>query len=198
MTAAARTADHPIDPLFLERWSPRAFDRTAVTDADLMSLLEAARWAPSSYNVQPWRFIYAQRGTAHWEKLLDLLIPFNRGWAQDAGLILICLSETMMPPGPDGQQKTSHSHSFDAGAAWAQLALQAQRMGLAAHGMTGVDFDRAREVLALPTHLRIECAIAVGRRGDPAQLAAPLREREAPNGRNPVASFAFEGGLPAG
>ena len=187
-----RTAEHDIDPLFLERWSPRAFDGSALTEAELLSLLEAARWAPSSYNVQPWRFVYARRGAPGWDGLLGLLTPNNASWVGQAGALFVLASDTLMqPPGAD-EPRPSHSHSADAGAAWAQLALQATRLGLQAHGMIGFDLDRARRELGIPDRFRIEMMIAVGRPGDKAMLPDKLREREHPSGRNPVSSFGFE------
>lgn len=179
-----RTADYPIEPGFLERWSPRAFDGSTLSIEDLMPLFEAARWAPSSYNVQPWRFLYALRDTPDWQRFLDLLIPFNQDWAKTASALVIVVSDTQM--GEGDQAKPSHSHSFDAGAAWAHLALQAHAQGLYTHGMTGVDFDKARSVLQVPERFRVEAAIAIGRIGDPAGLPEALRARETPSGRRPV------------
>ena len=194
MTSANhRTAAHTIDPLFLERWSPRAYDESAIGDEDLMSLLEAARWAPSSYNAQPWRFLYARRDTPAWETFLGLLIPFNASWAGRASVLFIIASDTMMQ-GPDGSLKPSHSHSFDAGAAWENLALQAARLGFHAHGMVGFDIPRAQTELNVPERYRIEAAVAVGRQADKSILPEQLQEREVPSDRKPVESFAFEGG----
>ena len=191
-----RQSDHPIDPLFLDRWSPRAFDGSEMPEADLLSLFEAARWAPSAFNSQPWRFLYARRGEADWERFLDLLIPFNRGWAKSASVLVYILSDTLPFTDKSGEPATSHSHSYDSGAAWAFFALQATRMGYQAHGMSGVEFERAREALGVPERYRIEAAAAVGRIGDPATLPEKLRAREAPSGRKPVAEFAFKGEWP--
>lgn len=187
-----RTTDTALDPLFLRRWSPRAFDASAMPEADLRTLLDAARWAPSSFNYQPWRFLYAHRGDADWDTFLGLLAPFNQAWAKNASVLLFVLSETTMGA-PD---KPSHSHSFDAGAAWAALALQATIAGYHSHGMTGVDFARAREVLGVPDGWRIEAAIAIGRIGDPATLPDSLRDRERPSGRKPIDEIAFRGRFP--
>lgn len=192
-TVSPREPDHAVDPLFLERWSPRAFDASEISDGELNSLFEAARWAPSAFNVQPWRFRYARRDTVYWEPFLAGLIPFNQSWAQTASLLIYVLSDTLSPPKPGSEPRVSHSHSFDAGAAWALLALQATRLGLHAHGMTGVDFDKMREVLGAPDSFRIEAAIAVGRRGDTAVLSESLRARETPSGRKPIDEFVAEG-----
>ncbi len=196
-TINARQPAHPIDPLFLERWSPRAFTGEEIPEADLLTILEAARWAPSSYNSQPWRFLYARRGTPHWDQFLNLLVPFNRGWAKDAAALIVLVSNPLMrPPGMD-KDVPSHSHSLDAGAASGFLALQAVRMGWHVHGMVGFDMDRAFAELNVPTGYRVEAAYAVGRKGDPAQLPEPLRSREMPNDRKPLAELAFEGAFPA-
>lgn len=196
-TANARNSDYPIDPLFLERWSPRAFDGQPISDADVMSLFEAARWAPSSYNSQPWRFLYAKRDTPDWAKFIDLLVPFNRSWAERASLMIIAVSNSLMlPPGAE-KPVPSHSHSFDTGSAFCCLALQATRLGLQAHGMVGFDHDKAFADLNVPIGYRVEAAIAVGRMGDKSVLPEALRAREMPNGREPVSTIALSGGFPA-
>lgn len=192
-TANHRTADHAIDPLFLERWSPRAFDGTALSEEEVLQLLEAARWAPSAYNMQPWRFVYARRGTPGWEGLLGLLVSFNAVWVAEAGALLLIASDTLMQPAGAEETKPSYSHSFDAGAGWASLALQATRMGLQAHAMVGFDIPRAQSELRIPERYRIEAMIAVGRPGDKSILPERLQEREHPSSRQPVDHFAFEG-----
>ena len=198
LTANGRTADHSIDPVFLERWSPRAYDGQPVPREDLMTMLEAARWAPSSYNSQPWRFLYAIKDGPHWEQFLGLLVEGNRVWCKDAGALLVLLSKsTMAVPGKEGEVP-SHSHSHDAGAGWAYFALQATRMGYQAHGMVGFDMNRAFAELGVPIGYRVEQMIAVGRRGDPARLPEAVRAREQPNARRPVSESAFEGAFPAG
>jgi nitroreductase len=192
-----RTPDHPIDPLFLERWSPRAFDGSDVPDEELLSIFEAARWAPSAFNSQPWRFLYAKRGDADWERFLDLLIPWNRRWAQSASVLVYILSDSL--PFTDkatGEPAPSHTHSYDAGAAWVSLALQASRMGYHAHGMSGVDFDRVRAALAVPDRYRVEAAAVIGRIGDPAILDERQRAREYPSDRKPLSELLFRGGFP--
>ena len=195
-TANTRESEHDIDPLFLERWSPRAFTGEAVPQPELLAMIEAARWAASSYNSQPWRFLYALRGTAQWDGFLGLLNEANRSWAQQAGALVVLVSNSLMrPPGAE-REVPSHSHSLDAGAASANFALQASRMGWQAHGMVGFDRERAFAELRVPQGYRVEVAYAVGRVGDPAQLPEALRAREAPNGRRPLAEIALEGGFP--
>jgi nitroreductase len=192
-----RVATHPIDPLFLERWSPRAFDGSKLSDTELLTMLEAARWAPSSFNHQPWRFVYAHRESAHWDRFLGLLMPFNAMWARHAAVLLFILSDTMIQLPRDPAPSVSHTHSFDAGAAWAFMALQAARLGIHTHGMAGVDFDRARKELSIPDSFRIEAAIAIGKRGDKSRLPPEMHARETPNGRRDLAEFVMEGGFAA-
>lgn len=191
--ANGRAAEHDVDPMFLHRWSPRAFTGEPMPHDLVMSLFEAARWAPSAFNAQPWRFIYAHRDTADWDRLFDVLIPYNQAWVKDASVLIYVVSDRFRRA--DGHDPAPiHSHSFDAGAAWGYLALQAHRIGWAAHGMAGFDLPRAYEVLGVDeSQYRVEAAIAVGRPADKSVLAEPFRSREAPSPRNPVSSFTFEG-----
>jgi len=194
-TENPRIADHPADKIFLDRWSPRAFTGEAMPQTTLFTILEAARWAPSSYNSQPWRFLYAVRDSAHWDKFLDLLIPFNQSWAKTGSAILFVVSDELMTvPGKDARVP-SHSHSFDAGAAWGYLALQASILGWHAHGMVGIEFDRIRAELKVPEEFRIEAGIVIGKLGPKTLLPEALQAREFPSPRKPVAEIAFEGGF---
>jgi nitroreductase len=193
MSDIQRRSDHPIDSLFLERWSPRAFDGSPMNKKDLTTILEAARWAPSAFNVQPWRFIYALQGDADWERLLGVLIPFNAGWVKSASVLIFICSDSLSPSKPDQPPQVSHSHSFDAGAAWAMMALQATRLGYHTHGMTGVNFDQARIALDVPERFRVEAAVALGRRGDKSTLPEGLQAREAPSDRKPLGELVFRG-----
>ncbi len=191
--ANSRVADHPINPIFLERWSVRAFNGEAVPEADLMTMFEAARWAPSSYNSQPWRFIYALRNTPSWDTLFGLLLEMNQSWVKDAGALVVAISKsTLLPPGKD-REIPSYTHSYDAGAGWAYFALQAAMSGYAAHAMVGFDMDTAFAKLQVPEGYRVEAAIAVGRRGDKSTLPPMWQEREAPNGRLGLDKLVMEG-----
>ena len=191
--ANSRTADYPIDALFLERWSPRAFTGEAISERELLTLLEAARWAPSSYNSQPWRFLFARRDTEPWPQFLGLLNAYNQSWARNAAALVILVSKTMMLPRGADKEVPSYTHSLDAGAAWANLALQATRSGWAAHGMAGFDVSRTADELGVPADYRVEAAIAIGRPGDKSLLPEPLRAREEPSGRLPLSQLACEG-----
>jgi nitroreductase len=193
--ASGRKAEHEIDPAFLGRWSPRAFTDEEIPPAELMRLFEAAHWAPSAFNLQPWRFVYARRGGPGWDELLGLLIPYNQAWAHRAAA-LIFIASARWRTRSSGEREEIYSHSFDAGAAWGFLALQAHHAGWAAHGMSGFDHERCYEVLgAPPADWRVEAAVAVGRQGDAALLPDDFRAREAPSQREPVAKLVFEGRL---
>lgn len=191
--ANGRATEHDIDPIFPERWSPRAFTGEAMPQSELMRLFEAARWAPSAFNAQPWRFVYAHRDTPSWATLFDILIPYNQMWVANASVLIFLISDRFrrvegQPPAP------MHSHSFDAGAAWANLALQATRGGWAAHGMVGFDMAKAYETLGVPeADYRVEAAIAVGRQADKSVLPEAFQSREAASPRNPAAGFIMEG-----
>lgn len=188
-----RTADHDIEPMFLHRWSPRAFTGEAIPDTVLTSLFEAARWAPSAFNLQPWRFVYARRDTPDWDRLLGVLIPYNQAWVRGASALAFVISDRFRRP-PGGEPDPLYSHSFDAGAAWAYLALQAYHLGWAAHGMTGFDPAEAYEVMGVPElEYRVEAAVAIGRPADKSVLPESFQARETPNSRRPISSFVFEG-----
>ncbi len=190
-----RTADHPIDELFLQRWSPRAFTEEKMDQETLLTIFEAARWAPSSYNSQPWRYIYGHRGTPAWDRLFGLLVPGNQSWCKTAAVLAVAVSKETMAP--RGEEMPSYSHSFDAGSAWANLSLQATKMGWHTHGMVGLDMPRAAAELGVLAGYRVEMALAIGKQGDRESLSEPYKGMEQPNGRNPVGSFAFEGVFPA-
>src|SRR4030088_2645180 len=115
-----RKADHVIDSLFLDRWSPRSMSGEEISEEDLLTLFEAARWAPSSYNNQPWRILYARRYTECWPLFFDLLVDFNKSWVKDAAALLVFISKTNF----EHNGKPSITHAFDTGAAWQNLALQ--------------------------------------------------------------------------
>lgn len=192
-----RSTTRPVAPQFLDRWSPRAFDGSAIDAETLLTLFDAARWAPSAYNYQPWRFAYALRGDAHWETLLGLLLPFNAGWAGSASALVYVLSDRLITA-PGGTEATpATTASFDAGAAWAQLALQAHLLGLHSHAMAGFDHARAPQVLGAGDRYKVEAAIAIGRIADKSTLPEALQSRETPSPRKPVEELAFPGRLPA-
>lgn len=186
--STTRTSTAPVQPQFLERMSPRAFVAEALSQAQMEQLVEAARWAPSASNKQPWHFAYALRDDANWQAFSQIPNEANRRWCLNAGALIVLLSDKQASPA---------KHSFDAGCAWGYLALQAHAMGLATHAMGGFSTEEARKVLGLPEHLEPECVIAVGRRADAATLPDDLREREVPSGRKPLAELLSAGAVQA-
>ena len=191
----SRSADYPIDSMFLDRWSPRAFTAETIAEVDLLTMIEAGRWAASLFNSQPWRFLYARRDTSSWDRFLSLLLPFNQDWAKEASALVVVVSKTTMPQWLGSNTATSHSHSFDAGAASGYFALQARKMGWYVHGMTGIDIKRTIIELNVPRDHRVEAAYAIGRLGDKSQLPGKLQAREHPSSRLPLSELAFEGGF---
>src|SRR5258707_1206283 len=189
-----RTA-YPVDPIFVGRWSRRSFTGESIARAELMSLLDAARLAPSAFNIQPWRFVYAHSGAQSWPRLLGLLSDYNQSWAQHAAALVILVSDRYDRRKPE-ETRPSYSHSFDAGAAWAYLALQAYKAGWSACCMTGFDIDRAHRELAAPSVFRVEAAIAIGRPGPQPALPQSFVQPQHPSTRLPISDLAFEGGFP--
>ena len=184
-----RKADHPVDKIFLNRWSPRAMTGEAISQDDLMSLFEAARWAPSSYNNQPWRLLYARRDSEHWPLFFDLLVEFNQDWAKNAGALVLFISKTHF----DFNGEPSVTHSFDTGAAWENLALQGSLKGLVVHGMQGFDYERARTALKIPEGFAVEAMAAIGKPADPETLSDDLKAKEAPSDRRKLEQTICEG-----
>ena len=186
-----RKPEHEIDPLFFNRWSPRSMSGEDINREDLMRLFEAARWAPSSYNNQPWRFLYARRDTDPWAVFFDLLVEANRSWAKRAAALIVVVSKKTF----DHNGKPSITHSYDTGAAWQNAALQGSLLGLVVHGMQGFNYDKARTVLNVPDEFQVEAMIAVGKPGMKEDLPPALQEREFPSERKNVFEIAFEGGF---
>jgi len=188
-----REAHHPIDPQFLQRWSPRAFSGAALDEPTLLTFLEAARWAPSGFNAQPWRFVYGLNGAPGFAIILEALSPTNQAWARHAAALVAVVSQhRWIPPGKSEPQPNS-THAFDAGAAWAYLALQASLSGWHAHSIGGFDRDAIRDSLAIPDDFTVQVVVALGRRGDRSQLPEALRAREQPSHRLPLSSLVSAG-----
>ncbi len=185
-----RKPEYDVDPIFLNRWSSRAMSGEVIRRDEIMSLFEAARWAPSSFNNQPWRFLYAMRDTENWGLFFGLLLEGNQAWAKNASVLITVVSTKTFENG-----KSSRTHSYDTGAAWENLALQGILEGLVVHGMQGFDYDRARQVLNIPEGYEVEAMIAVGKPGKKEALPEKIQEREFPSTRNKVSEIAFEGKL---
>lgn len=186
-----RRPDHDIEPVFVERWSPRAFTGEPIPDAILARCFEAARWAPSGFNLQPWRFLYARRGTPSWEGFVSLLGAWNRGWAGNAAALLVVLSDSIVSK--NGTEQAATSHSFDTGAAWSNFAHQAHLLGWYTHAIGGFDRDAARELLEIPARFAIEAMVAIGRLAPPETLPPDLAAREVRSGRRPMHETIAEG-----
>ncbi len=184
-----RTSTHPINPLLLHRWSPRAMSGEAIADEELMALFEAARWAPSSYNGQPWRFIYAKRETPAWDKLFNLMVEFNQSWAKHAAALAVVISKKTF----EHNGKPSETHQFDTGAAWENLALEAETRGLVTHGMQGFDYAKAKTELQIPDDYDVMAMIAIGKPGKKEDLPPDLQNMETPSDRKPLKDLVMEG-----
>lgn len=175
--------------LILNRWSPRSMTGEELDEDTIMSLFEAARWAPSSYNNQPWRFIYAKRNTQYWDKLFELLVEPNKVWAKNASVLVVVISNKNF----EHNGKFSITHQYDTGAAWENLALEASSRGLVAHGMQGFDYVKARESLGIPDDFDVMAMIAIGKHGPKENLPPNLQDKEYPNDRKPLNEIVMEG-----
>jgi nitroreductase len=177
-------------PIFHERWSPRSFSSRPVTRETLARIFEAARWAASSYNEQPWRFIVGERGSETYRRIFDSLGEFNQKWTVHAPILIL------------GVALTNFSHNgapnrfavYDLGAAASYMTLEAAALGVATHQMAGFDENKARELLGIPAEFAIGSVIAMGYQDDPAKLGDPqLIEREtSPRERKPLGEIVLE------
>ena len=183
-----RGIEAEVDCMFPNRWSPRSFCSDPLEEYQLQALFEAARWAPSCFNEQPWLFVYA--GTEEDRKrLIPILSEKNRIWVPRAPILMFLVARIKFGT----SEKENRHAAFDAGAAWMSLALQARKLGLYAHAMAGFNQDMAYEVLNLSREkFLVMAAIAVGRRKSPADLPDDLMKVEKPNERKPLAEVAVE------
>lgn len=175
-----RQPEYPVHPLFLNRWSPRSYANRPVSDEVLHAILEAARWAPSSSNQQPWRFYVAKEKAEH-ELFQSFLKPRNKLWAVNAPVLILVASQNVKENGdPNG------AHAFDTGAAWASIALQARLLGLSTRAIGGFEQVAARELLQVPANISLHAVIALGYRGELESLDPSFHEQEKPNTRRPL------------
>ena len=184
--------DVSLHELIRNRWSPRAFSEKAVAPEVLRSLFEAARWAPSSNNEQPWAYLVAAKDDAeNFAKMLSVLVEFNANWAKHAPVL--ALSVAHLKAQRDGKPNRVAQH--DVGSASAQLTFEANARGLQVHQMAGFDADKARQAFAIPPDWEPVAAMAIWYPGDPESLPEKLRERElAPRTRKPLGEFVMSGG----
>ena len=184
----SRKASASVEPMFIERWSSRSFADVQLTDEQIASLFDAAHWAPSSGNRQPWVFVYATDGPDR-ERLNSVLNEGNARWAPKAAMLILVFARKVTEDG-----KTIRTAHFDTGAAWMSLALQANRMGLNTRGMGGIDLDAAYDAAGVPRDtFESICAIAVGTRGTDDDLHPSIIEQNFANSRKPVGEVAFKG-----
>ncbi len=179
-----RVPEHAVDLRFVERWSPRAFAPTPIPREHFQIMFEAARWAPSSMNEQPWSFVVSTDGPGR-ARLDEAVLPGNRAWSDGAPAIIWVIARTTF-----GRDGSPNAHAlFDTGAATMQMTLQASAMGYHLHAMGGIDVEAAHKALGLAEHERVVCALAIGRRGDRDSLPEPYRAREAPSARRSQEEF---------
>jgi len=190
MTEKLAQTQHPVHEFIRSRWSPRAFSDRPLEQDKLLSLLEAARWAPSSYNHQPWSFIVATKDDpTEYNRLLSTLVEFNQGWAKSAPVLILAVAKTRTDDG-----KTNRHAFHDVGLAIENLVIQATALGLSVHQMAGFSVDGARKEYRIPEDYEPATAIVVGYAGDPQSLPDGLREKElAPRVRKPLNEFVFTG-----
>ena len=175
-----RVFDYEVLEEIQKRWSPRAFDSgREVLEEDLMALLEAARYAPSCFNEQPWRFIVGKRGSETYDRINAALTESNREWASNASVLMMILSRQAF----GYNQKPNRWHLFDAGTAWGFLSLEAQRRGLITHAMAGYSTEEIRAAFSLPEDLSVIAAVAIGCYGNPERLSPKNQEKEKPSPR---------------
>ena len=182
---------YPVHDLIRERWSPRAFADKPVDPEVLASLFEAARWAPSSYNAQPWTYIVATKeNPEEFSKMLGVLVEFNAGWAKNAPVLAIAVSQLNFKH----NGAPNRNAFYDTGAASVLLALEATARGLVVHQMAGFDPVGAKREYDIPQEYEAIAALAIGYPGDPQSLSGQLREGEhAPRSRKPLAEFVMSG-----
>ncbi len=180
----------PVNEVIAIRRSPRSFDeQVAISDTDLIGILEAARWAPSAFNGQPWRFFVGKRGDATFNQILTSLVEFNQGWAKNASALILVAAQ---PTRDDGSIHADYQ--FDCGLSVAQLVIETHDRGLIAHQMTGFDKEKARTNIEMPTELVPVVVIAIGKQDSHEKLSAGLAEREvAPRGRKTLEEIVLVG-----
>lgn len=190
-----RKPDHPVSPIFIKRWSARSFTGDTMPEEDLLTMFEAARWAHSSSNRQPWRFSYALRGDANFDQYVQFLDDGNQQWAHRAAAVVIVLSAKFTTPTDGSAPRPIGTHSLDTGCALQSFTLQAAMMDYIAHPMAGIEKDRIANGLGIDQERhKIECGIAIGRLGPPEQLSEKNRASEEKRSqRRPLEETAFRG-----
>ncbi|OEF95870.1 nitroreductase family protein [Desulfuribacillus alkaliarsenatis] len=173
MSGTERFSKYNVDSFFLERWSPRAFSNNAVDDNDLLAILEAAHWAPSCFNEQPWRF-YVARSDSKRAQFLSFLTESNQVWAKNAPILIAIVSKLTF----SHNNKPNRWNGFDAGTAWGYLTMEAYKRGYITHAMGGFKKDIAARELHLTEDYQVQAIVALGKHGDPSLLSTDLQKRE--------------------
>lgn len=173
-----REIPETVSPLLANRWSPRCYSGEKIKDHELEAIFHAAKLSPSSYNMQSWKVIYAHRDTAEWDLLFDLLIDWNKGWVKNSSVLLLFLSKTVTDQG-----KPNQTASFDMGAFWMSLALEAYHQNCPAHGMSGFNYEKARKTFKIPDIYKVEAMACIGKVGNIDELEKQYREKESPSSR---------------
>jgi nitroreductase len=190
MSKNNRFTENAIDPMFTDRWSPRAFDPTfQITQGQMMRLFEAAKWSPSCFNEQPWKFLYCLREEKNFELFTNLLVDANKVWAQNASALVFIIAEKKFSK----NDKPNKHALFDCGAAWMAMSLQARRDQLYTHAMAGIKFEEIAKTFDLPAErFEVVCGVAIGAMAKVTSLLPEnLREMESPNGRKDLDTFVF-------
>lgn len=184
-----RVLEYDCNEIFPKRWSPRSMSEENISKEELMVLFEAAKWAPSTYNNQPWRFLYAFKDTENWDLFFDLLMDGNKTWCKNAGVLIVVISKKIA----DYNKKPDFTHSLCTGSAWSNLALQGSMNGLVVHGMAGFNYDQAREKLNISDDYNVEMMITVGKPGKKEDLPEELQKMENPSPRKNLSEISIEG-----
>lgn len=174
---SVRVNPHHISPDVIFRWSPRSMTGEKLSDEEVTALFEASRYAPSAFNDQPWRFYYCARDSKGFQDVMQILAPPNQEWCKNASHLCILVSKNTF----DRNDKPNRTHTFDTGAAWEAFAIEGTRRNMVVHGMSGFDYDKAKEYLKLDDHFTVECMIAVGKpsegiASEDVSLRRPLEE----------------------
>lgn len=188
MLKTNRKSEYPIHELILNRWSARAFSNQPISEQELMTIFDAARWAQNSFNNQPWRFIYTRRESKHWPTFFDLLEKGNQIWVKNAQVLVLVISKKTF----DYDDRPSITHGFDTGAAAQNMSLQAAFLNIICHGMEGFDYQKAREAFVIPQDYEVMAMFAMGKLGNKESLPEKLQKAETPNSRKPLKEVVFE------
>ncbi len=187
--SSVRPNTYNSNEIFRNRWSPRAMTGESISDENLNAMFEAAHWAPSAFNNQPWRFLYAKQGEQEWDTFFGLLVEANQAWCKNASALLVIVSKTTF----DHNGKPMPTHAYDTGSAWGSFALEGAARGLVVHGMAGFEYGKVKEVLNIPDGFEVQAMAAVGVIAKPEVLPEQMQEFEKPSGRKDFKNIIVKG-----